>query len=84
MRKIASPNELTQELRNLLAYAGSPNPSREKLDQPIKSSVPEAFHRGNGPGHNFQGCTPSWTLSEKDGMPRFRRCLWTAVKKTPN
>ena len=31
MRKIASPNELTQELRHLLAYAESPSPSREKL-----------------------------------------------------
>ena len=31
MRKIASPQELTQELRRLLAYAEGENPSREKL-----------------------------------------------------
>ena len=31
MDKIASPQDLAQELRRLLAYAGSPNPSREKL-----------------------------------------------------
>ena len=31
MKKIASPNELTQELRSLLAYSKTKNPSREKL-----------------------------------------------------
>jgi len=31
MDKIASPQELTSELRQLLAYAESENPSREKL-----------------------------------------------------
>ena len=31
MDKIASPQELTQELRRLLAYAESEDPSREKL-----------------------------------------------------
>jgi hypothetical protein len=31
MNKIASPQELASELNQLLIYAGSPNPSREKI-----------------------------------------------------
>lgn len=31
MKRIASPAELSSELRNLLAYSASPNPSRTKM-----------------------------------------------------
>ena len=36
MDKIASPQELAHELRRLLAYAGSHNPSRVKLASGLK------------------------------------------------
>lgn len=36
MRKIASPADLQAELRRLLAYAQSPEPSREKLANELR------------------------------------------------
>jgi len=53
MKKIASPQELTYELRSLIAYSESPSPSRAKLSSDLQILANRIEADEIGPGEDW-------------------------------